>query len=73
MIETQVVGGQGIGHGFVRSGSMTNTEWFTREVHDDESALTTAGVLPRVVDWFAARGITIERVLSENGSVYKSR
>lgn len=73
MIETQVVGGQDIGHGFVRSGSMTNTEWFTREVHDDESALTTAGVLPRAVDWFAARGITIERVLSENGSVYKSR
>ncbi|SFO01549.1 integrase core domain-containing protein, partial [Mycetocola miduiensis] len=26
----------------------------------------------RAVSWFAARGVTVERVLSDNGSAYKS-
>jgi transposase InsO family protein len=30
-------------------------------------------VLRRAVAWFTARGITIERVLSDNGSCYRSR
>ena len=42
------------------------------EIHDDETALTAVGVLQRAVSWFAARGITVERVLSDNGSAYKS-
>ena len=29
-------------------------------------------VLKRAASWFAARGITVERVLSDNGSAYKS-
>jgi transposase InsO family protein len=43
------------------------------EIHDDESAATAIGVLRRAVAWFAARGITVERVLSDNGSAYRSR
>ncbi|WP_111721590.1 IS481 family transposase, partial [Homoserinimonas sp. OAct 916] len=42
------------------------------EIHDDETAATAIGVLRRAVSWFAARGITVERVLSDNGSAYKS-
>jgi transposase InsO family protein len=42
------------------------------EVHDDETAATAAAVLRRAVDWYAARGITVERVLSDNGSCYRS-
>jgi len=42
------------------------------EIHDDETAITAVGVLQRAVSWFAARGITVERVLSDNGSAYKS-
>ena len=42
------------------------------EVHDDETALTATGVLARAVAWYSSRGITIERVLSDNGSAYKS-
>src|SRR5690606_2848250 len=42
------------------------------EVHDDETAATAAAVLRRAVDWFAERGVTIERVLSDNGSAYRS-
>ena len=42
------------------------------EIHEDETAVTAVGVLRRAVSWFAARGITVERVLSDNGSAYKS-
>ena len=42
------------------------------EIHDDETAATAIAVLARAVSWFAARGVTIERVLSDNGSAYKS-
>lgn len=43
------------------------------EIHADETAATAVGVLRRAVSWFAARGVTVERVLSDNGSAYKSR
>jgi transposase InsO family protein len=43
------------------------------ECHDDETALTAVGVLNRAVAWYAERGVTVERVLSDNGSAYKSR
>jgi len=42
------------------------------EIHNDETAATAVGVLQRAVSWFAARGVTVERVLSDNGSAYKS-
>jgi transposase InsO family protein len=42
------------------------------EIHDDEKATTAIGVLRNAVAWFAARGVSIERVLSDNGSAYRS-
>lgn len=42
------------------------------ECHDDEKAATAVGVLYRAVAWFAERGVNVERVLSDNGSAYKS-
>jgi transposase InsO family protein len=42
------------------------------EIHDDETAVTAATVLRNAVAWFAARGITIQRVLSDGGSCYKA-
>jgi transposase InsO family protein len=42
------------------------------EIHDDETAPTAVGVLRRAVAWFAARGVTVERVLSDNGPAYRS-
>jgi len=43
------------------------------EIHDDETAVTAVGVVLRAISWFADRGVTVERVLSDNGSAYKSR
>ena len=42
------------------------------EIHGDEKAVTAVGVLKRAVSWFTDRGITVQRVLSDNGSAYKS-
>ena len=42
------------------------------EIHDDETAATAVAVLRRAVAWFATRGVTVHRVLSDNGSAYKS-
>jgi len=42
------------------------------EIHDDETAATAISVLRRAVAWFAARGVTTVRVLSDNGSCYRS-
>ncbi|CAM3034420.1 Integrase catalytic domain-containing protein [Dermacoccus abyssi] len=42
------------------------------EVHDDETAVTAVAVLRRAVQWFAGHGVTIERVLSDNGGAYRS-
>ena len=42
------------------------------EIHDDETAATAAAVLQRAVAWYAARGVTVQRVLTDNGSAYRS-
>ncbi|WP_175010059.1 IS481 family transposase [Cellulosimicrobium sp. TH-20] len=42
------------------------------EIHADEKAATAICVLQRAGAWFAARGVTVERVLSDNGSAYRS-
>ncbi len=42
------------------------------EICADEKAVTAIGVLERAVTWFAERGVTVERVLSDNGSAYRS-
>ena len=43
------------------------------EVLPDETAATSVGFLARAVHWFTARGITIERVMTDNGAPYKAR
>jgi transposase InsO family protein len=42
------------------------------EIHNDETKETAVTVLRNATAWFAARGVTIERILSDNGSCYRS-
>ncbi|GAA4558998.1 hypothetical protein GCM10023175_66180 [Pseudonocardia xishanensis] len=42
------------------------------EIHDDETAATATAVLCRAVAWYAERGATTRRVLSDNGAPYRS-
>ena len=43
------------------------------EVLPDEKQATTVGFLLRAVAWFDGQGISCKRVLSDNGSAYRSR
>jgi transposase InsO family protein len=42
------------------------------EVLEDERGESAAAFLERAVAWYQARGITVERVLSDNGAAYRS-
>jgi transposase InsO family protein len=42
------------------------------EAHDDETKETAVAVLRNAVAWFAERGVTVQRVLSDNGGAYRS-
>ena len=61
-----------MGHALVHTVIDDHSRLAYAEVHDDETTATAAAVLRRAVGWFAARGVTIERVLSDNGSAYRS-
>jgi transposase InsO family protein len=61
-----------IGTAFVHTVIDDHSRVAYAEIHDDETASTAIGVLKRAVSWFAARNVTVERVLSDNGSAYRS-
>jgi transposase InsO family protein len=42
------------------------------EICSDEKAATAVAVLERAVAWFADQGVTVERVLSDNGACYRA-
>lgn len=43
------------------------------EVLENEKGVTAAGFLARAVEWLAGQGITVRRVMTDNGSCYISR
>ncbi|AMM32964.1 transposase [Sinomonas atrocyanea] len=59
-------------HAFVHTVIDDHSRVAYAEIHDDERADTAIGVLQRAVSWFADRGVRVERVLSDNGSAYRS-
>ena len=63
---------RGIGWEFVHVCVDDATRLAYVEVLDDERGDTAAAFLRRAVAWFARRQITVERVLSDNGSCYVS-
>jgi transposase InsO family protein len=61
-----------MGTAFVHTALDDHSRVAYAEIHDDETAATATAVLRRAVAWFANRDVTIARVLSDNGSAYKS-
>lgn len=61
-----------IGTAFVHTVIDDHSRMAYAEICTDEKAATAIGVLQRAVAWFAERGVTVERVISDNGSAYKS-
>jgi transposase InsO family protein len=61
-----------IGTAFVHTVIDDHSRVAYAEIHTDEKAGTAIGVLRRATAWFTARGVTVERVLSDNGACYRS-
>ena len=61
-----------LGHAFIHSVLDDHSRVVYSEIHDDETAATAVAVLRHATAWFAARGVKIERILSDNGSAYRS-
>lgn len=64
---------RGIGWEFVHVALDDCTRVAYAEVLADEQGATAAAFLERAFAWFAARRIAVERLLSDNGSCYRSR
>lgn len=61
-----------IGTAFVHTVIDDHSRMAYAEICTDEKAATAVAVLQRAVAWFSERGVTVERVLSDNGSAYRS-
>lgn len=61
-----------VGKAFVHTVIDDHSRVAYAEIHGDETAATATAVLRRAIGWFADRGVVVERVLSDNGSAYKS-
>ena len=62
-----------VGHAFVHSAVDAYSRVAYSEVLDDEQGVTAAGFWLRAVAFFATLGVTVERVLTDNGGCYRSR
>jgi transposase InsO family protein len=60
------------GYRYLHSAIDDRTRIVYSEIHDDEQAITAAAFWSRAAAWFATHGIACERVLTDNGSCYKS-
>jgi len=63
---------RGIGWEYVHVAIDDHSRLAYAEVLTDETGATAAGFLARAVAWYAALGIVVERLLTDNGSCYRS-
>ena len=61
-----------IGHGFIHAAVDDHSRLAYAEIHPDQTSHTAAGFLLRAQAWFVDRGVVIQRVLTDNGSCYRS-
>ncbi|GIH51968.1 Integrase core domain-containing protein [Microbispora rosea] len=62
-----------LGYGFLHTALDDHSRLPYTEILTDETKETAAAFLLHAQTWFAARAIVIERVLTDNGSCYRSR
>lgn len=63
---------RGIGWEYVHVAIDDHSRLAYAEVLPDETGPTTAGFLRRAVAWYAAQGIVVQRLLTDNGGAYRS-
>ncbi len=62
-----------LGYGYLHTALDDHSRLAYTEILADERKETAVAFLHRAYAWYAAHGITIERILSDNGSCYRSR
>lgn len=65
-------GHAGVGYRYIHSAIDDRTRLVYSEIHHDEQATTAVAFWHRCVAWFRLHGIPCERVLTDNGSCYRS-
>jgi hypothetical protein len=60
------------GHAFIHSALDDHSRLVYSEIHDDETRETAVAFWQRAHAWFSQHGINVERVLTDNGSCYRS-
>jgi transposase InsO family protein len=68
---SEAVRGRGNGYDYVHTAIDDHTRLAYSEIHDDEKDATCAAFLHRALAWFAARGIHVRRLLTDNALVYR--
>jgi transposase InsO family protein len=68
---SEQVRGRGIGYDYVHAAVDDHSRLAYAEILADEKGVTTAGFLARAVAWFAAHGITIATILTDNAMNYR--
>ena len=63
---------RGSGYDFVHAAVDDRSRLAYAEILPDERKETASGFMTRAIGFFAERGITVERVLTDNGSCYRS-
>jgi transposase InsO family protein len=66
-------GHSGAGYRYLHTALDDRSRLVYSETHDDEQAATAAAFWARAAAFFAAHGITCERVITDNGACYRSR
>ena len=61
-----------VGYRFLHSAIDDRSRIVYSEIHDDEQAVTAAGFWARAAAWYQSIGITPQRVITDNGSCYRS-
>jgi transposase InsO family protein len=65
-------GHSGVGYRYIHTAVDDRTRLAYSEILNDERTETACAFLHRAVLWFRLRGVVIERVLTDNGSCYRS-
>jgi transposase InsO family protein len=62
----------GVGFDYLHSAVDDHSRLAYIEAHPDERKDTAAGFLTRAIAWFADHGVTVQAVMTDNGSCYRS-
>jgi transposase InsO family protein len=69
----KIPGQANLGYAYLHTALDDHSRLAYTEILEDEKRETATAFLARAAAWYAAAGITIERVLTDNGSCYRSR